>query len=272
MERPRRPRGGRVSDGGADAAPARGDGSPPVFFAPEPLASGALVTLGEDVAHHARVRRLETGETVALRDGAGRAGTGRLARLARTHVVVELGDVADVPPPAPVHLLVPVGDRDRMLWLAEKAVELGAASWRPVTWRRSRSVGPRGEGSAFHHKVRLRMIAALTQCGGAWLPDLHPDAPPDRAAAAAPGGTRVVLHPDGDPLLDLAADAPLTIAAGPEGGFDADELTRLEAAGFRRARLPGNILRFETACIAGLAIGRALLERGAPPAPPSPAS
>lgn len=250
----------------------RGDASPPVFFAPERLVAGGLATLGEDAAHHARVRRLEPGAAVALRDGAGRAGTGRLVRLARTHVAVELGEVAELPPPPPVHLLVPVGDRDRMLWLAEKAVEIGAASWRPVVWRRSRSVGPRGEGSAFQSKVRLRMIAALTQCGAAWLPDLHPDAPVERALAAAPAGTRLVLHPGGDPLLDVAPDGPVTLAVGPEGGFEGDELARLDAAGFRRARLPGNVLRFETAGMAGLVLARALLERADGAAPPAPAS
>jgi 16S rRNA (uracil1498-N3)-methyltransferase len=235
-----------------------------VFFAHEPLTGGALVALGEDAAHHARVRRLEVGEPVALRDGAGGTGVGRLARLARSHAAVELHAVVHVPLPPPVHMLVPVGDRDRMLWLAEKCVELGATSWRPVLWRRSRSVGPRGEGSAFHQKVRARMIAALTQCGGAWLPELHPDAPVERAAAAAPDGTRVVLDPGGAPMLALEPAGSVSVAVGPEGGIEPDELAHLEAAGFRRARLPGSTLRFETAGIAGLALARALVERREP--------
>jgi 16S rRNA (uracil1498-N3)-methyltransferase len=247
------------------------EGSPPIFFAHEPLAAGALVTLGEDAAHHARVRRLEPGESVALRDGAGRAGVGRLTRLAKSHAVVELARVDERPPPPPVHLLVPVGDRDRMLWLAEKCVEIGAASWRPVLWRRSRSVGPRGEGAGFQQKVRLRMIAALTQSGAAWLPELHPDATVERAAAAAPEGPRIVLDPDGESLLDFPVPGgPASVAIGPEGGIEPDELERLEAAGFRRARLAGNILRFETAGIVGLALVRALLERSAPPPPEAP--
>ncbi len=246
------------------------DASLPIFFAHEPLAAGALVTLGEDVAHHARVRRLDAGEAVALRDGAGRAGVGRLTRLAKNHAVVELSRVDELPPPPAVHLLVPVGDRDRMLWLAEKCVEIGAASWRPVLWRRSRSVGPRGEGAGFQQKVRLRMIAALTQSGGAWLPELHPDATVERAAAAAPDGARLVLDPDGDSLLDLPlAGGPVSVAVGPEGGIESDELARLEAAGFRRARLAGNILRFETAGVAGLALVRARLDHAAPSHPSS---
>jgi 16S rRNA (uracil1498-N3)-methyltransferase len=179
---------------------------------------------------------------------------------------VDVAAVRRVPPPPPVHLLAPVGDRDRMLWLAEKAVEVGLASWRPVLWHRSRSVSPRGEGAAFAAKVRARMAQALAQSEGAWLPDLRPDADPAAAAAAAEG-LRLVLDADGGPL-DGSADAgdaapgAVTLALGPEGGLEPDELALLDAAGFRRARLPGNILRFETAGVVGVAFARALVERG----------
>ena len=235
------------------------------FVAPEPLAagSGAQVTLGEESAHHMRVRRLEAGAAVALRDGAGRSADGRLVRLAKGHALVELGEVLEHAPPPPVHLLLPVADRERVLWLAEKAVELGIASWRPVLFRRSRSVASRGEGAGFQQKVRARMLSALAQSEAAWLPDLHPDAPLDRAIAAAPGGARLVCDPDGAPLLDGvpgAGDA-VAIVVGPEGGLEPDELDALRAAGFRPAALPGNILRFETAAVVAAAFARALHER-----------
>jgi 16S rRNA (uracil1498-N3)-methyltransferase len=150
-----------------------------------------------------------------------------------------------------------------MLWLAEKATELGVASWRPVLWRRSRSVGPRGEGAGFQAKARARMVAALVQSEGGWLPELHPDAPLDRALRALPEGERVVLDPDGVPLDEMAPALPVCVAVGPEGGIEPRELAELEAAGFRRARLPGNILRFETAAIVGVALVRASVDRAA---------
>lgn len=264
MERSRDadPLGAAASDAGRD------DGAAATFVAHEPLVAGALVTLGEDVAHHARVRRLDVGAAVELRDGAGRAGSGRLAKLAKRHVVIELTEVRDVAAPPPVHLLVPVGDRERMLWLAEKAVEIGVASWRPVLWRRSRSVGPRGEGSGFQQKVRARMAAALAQSGGAWLPDLYPDAAVERAIAALADGARVLLHPGGAPLVGMSLGSPVTLAFGPEGGFDRDEIGALTSAGFRSARLPGNILRFETAGVVGLALARALTDGASSPADP----
>ena len=116
------------------------------------------------------MRRLEPGARVQVLDGAGAVATGTLTRVAKSGATVTIEEVAHVTAPAAVHLLAPIADRDRMLWLAEKTTELGLTSWRAVMWRRSRGVSPRGEGTAFHAKVRARMIAALTQSGGAWLP------------------------------------------------------------------------------------------------------
>jgi 16S rRNA (uracil1498-N3)-methyltransferase len=234
------------------------------FFAPAPLARGGSVTLGEDAAHHMRVRRLDVGERVALTDGAGALARGTLVRLAKQHAVVDVSDVEHHGPLPAVHMLVPVADRDRMLWLAEKCVELGATSWRPVSWRRSRSVSPRGEGTAFQGKLRARMAAALSQCEGAWLPDPFPEATLERAITAAPSGTRLVLDPDGPPLLASPLSAPVTIATGPEGGLESDELEKLVGAGFAPVSLGGHILRFETAALAALAVVRAALAASAP--------
>ncbi len=221
------------------------------------ITAGATITLGEDAAHHLRVRRLGAGARVAITDGRGHRGEGALVRLARTSAHVELDSAEDIAPLPHVHLLVPIADRDRMLWLAEKATELGVTSWRPVRWRRSRSVTPRGDGPAFARKVRTRMIAALSQSGGAWLPVVYPDAVPERAIAAAPEGARIVFDPRAGDLVDPSPlEAPVTLAVGPEGGFDADELAALEHADFRAASFPTGVLRFETAALAALTVAR----------------
>lgn len=229
------------------------------FLAAPPLAAGTGVTLGEDAAHHMRVRRMEPGERVTLLDGEGAIATGKVVRIAKQHAVVDVESVEQREPPAPVHLAIPVADRDRMLWLAEKCVELGATSWRPVLWRRSRSVSPRGEGVTFTSKLRARMGAALAQSEGAWLPSVYPDATPERAVAAAPAGTRLLLDPDGPPILTAALDGPVTIAVGPEGGVERDERDLFVAAGFAPVSLGGHILRFETAAMSALAVVRAAL-------------
>lgn len=233
------------------------------FFVTEaPLEPRAQVALGEWVARHLRARRLGTGATVALVDGEGRRATAMVVRESKDSVTVEIGDVEEVAALPEVHLMLPVADKDRMLWLAEKVAELGVTSWRPVLWRRSRSVAPRGEGPMFSAKVRGRMIAALEQSGGAHLPRIHPEAPLSRALAAVPaGGTRLVLDPAGPPVFGVPVQGPITLALGPEGGLEDAEKAELRNAGFTAVSLGPGILRFETAGAAGVAIARALLHQ-----------
>jgi 16S rRNA (uracil1498-N3)-methyltransferase len=235
----------------------------PSFVVSGDVSRDVPCVLDENAARHLRVLRLDVGADVAVRNGAGLVAAGRVVRLTKSLVQVEVSDVEVVEPLPAVHLLVPVADRDRMLWLAEKATELGCTTWRPVLWRRSRSVTPRGEGIAFQQRVRARMESALAQSEGAWLPQLFPEAPLDRALLAAPSGVRLTLDPNGGPLADAHAtlrDAPVTLAIGPEGGIEDEELTALDASGFTRVRLGPTVLRFETAAIAALAAARGALD------------
>lgn len=251
----------------------------PTFVTDEPFGAPSTVTLGEESAHHMRVRRLETGARVGLLDGAGIRGEGVLTQLAKRHATVSVERVEEVPPPAAVHLLVPVADRDRMLWLAEKATELQVASWRPVLYRRSRNVNPRGEGTTFQQKARARMLAALEQSRGAWLPMMYPDATVEAAIAAHPAGIALVLEAASPGVLERIMETvqstwerqqpmpPVTVAVGPEGGYEEAELAAFIAAGFKPVSIGQSILRFETAAVAGIAAVRAALDLARMPAP-----
>ena len=224
------------------------------FFCGDTLVPGGAVTLTEEAAHHMRVARIAVGERVALRDGVGTTAQGTVVKISRTSALIDVTDTHEVARPGPIHLLAPVADRERMLWLAEKATELGITSWRPVMWRRSKSVSPRGDGPTFQHKVRARMTSALIQSGGAWLPDVFPEASIGRAVSAAPPGTRLLLTEDGDPIAQVAMRAPITIALGPEGGIEPEERETFTGADFVPVRLAESTLRFETAGIAAIAI------------------
>lgn len=235
----------------------------PTFFTDEAFGAPSQVTLGEDAAHHMRVRRLDIGARVRLLDGQGTRGEGVLTQLAKRHAAVSVEQAEFSEPPAPVHLLLPVADKDRMLWLAEKATELGVASWRPVLYRRSKHVNPRGEGPVFQQKLRARMISALEQSGGSWLPTMYPDASVEHAISAKPDGLALVLDAGAPSVLEVLRIADLTsgvtVAIGPEGGFEASERAALEAAGFLTASIGQNVLRFETAAVAAVACARTAL-------------
>ena len=214
--------------------------------------------LGEEAAHHAQVRRMVVGDTVVVTNGIGDRGIGTLVGLGKKSMVVSVGPLDSVPCPRRIHLYVPIADRDRMLWLAEKATELQVSSWTPVMYRRSKSVTPRGEGDAFDRKARARMVSALEQSGGAWLPDVR--AAIDATDLPRPGAmVGYVLERRG---LSLARSAgsheEIALAVGPEGGFEDDEIGRLIDAGWNLASLGNTILRFETAALAAVAVARAL--------------
>jgi 16S rRNA (uracil1498-N3)-methyltransferase len=227
------------------------------FFTAEPLVVGGTVTLSDEAAHHIRVARVAVGDCIALRDGAGRAALGTLVKVSRSSALVDVSETSEIPRPAMIHLLAPVADRERMLWLAEKVVELGVTSWRPVIWRRSKSVSPRGEGPTFQAKVLARMTSALIQSGGGWLPDMFPEATVERAISAAPLGTRLLLTKDGEPIAGVPMHVPITIALGPEGGMEPAERDLFIGAAFLPVKLGSSTLRFETAGMAAVAIAAA---------------
>jgi 16S rRNA (uracil1498-N3)-methyltransferase len=232
------------------------------FYAPG--AWGDFVELDEGAAHHASVKRLVVGDPVRLTNGAGLRAHARIAVFAKRSLTVEcIGssfEVVEAPPR--LELWAPVGDRDRMLWLAEKSVELGVSAWRSVVYRRSRSVNPRGEGDAFRDKLRARMISALEQSAGAWLPELLAESTIDAVAGCTHAGNAVLLDSLGQPIAELMSSlhAPVVLALGPEGGLEPEERAVFTEAGWRTASLGANVLRFETAGIAGVALLRSLLQ------------
>jgi 16S rRNA (uracil1498-N3)-methyltransferase len=176
--------------------------------------------------------------------------------------------VHEIPPPAAIHLRAPIADRERMLWLAEKATELGVTTWQGVRFKRSASVSPRGEGGAFSEKLLARMTSALEQSGGAWLPVLLPDIGVDELESSG-DKVGIVLDIGGVPLpevLRLAGRADPVILLGPEGGIETDEMDALVRRDWHRARLSPTTLRFETAGIAAVAVCRAMETRNPVPA------
>ena len=73
----------------------------PTFVCAESFSAGETVTLGEDAAHHIRVRRLENGHRVGLLDGRGTRGSGVLVRVAKRHAAVQVDEASS-------HYLYPV--------------------------------------------------------------------------------------------------------------------------------------------------------------------
>ena len=237
----------------------RDRGSVTTLYSEAELSAPGTLVLGDDAAQHVRVRRLVAGDALQLTDGRGRIAVGTMTSLRKREVEVTIASVRTVERLPSLHLFVAVADRERMLMCAEKAVEFGVSGWHPVLFRRSLSVATRGAGEGFDRKLRARMIAALEQSGGGWLPEVH-DPVPLSEVPAWDAKTKLVMDQSGAALLRTHVEAPVAVVIGSEGGLETDEFEALVAAGWRPSRLAGNTLRFETAGIAAAAVLRAMLD------------
>jgi 16S rRNA (uracil1498-N3)-methyltransferase len=215
-----------------------------------------------DVAeqHHLRVRRAADGERVALRDGAGLVGTGRLVASGRAWLV-EVETVERHARPAELTLAVGAGDRERFAWLVEKAVELGATAVIPLETERTGGVASRLREN---HVARLRRHAleAIKQCGAAWALDVEAPTTLAELAGRAGTGLRWVADATGAPPPGTLEGGPVTVVVGPEGGLTDLERSVLATAGYRSMALAPYTLRFETAALAAAAAVTAARLRG----------
>ena len=229
----------------------------PRFFIETDLAAGTVVDLPASVAHHAsHVLRLRDGDAVVLFNGRGGEFPGRLATRGQ-QVELARHDPVEREPPVAVTLVQAWIATDKLEWVVEKAVELGAA--RIVLTATRRSVVRLDPTRLARRVDRLReiAIAACCQCGRNRMPAIAAFGDLGSALSeAGAGATGLVLQPDAPgSLVEIAgaAPGPIAVAVGPEGGFDADEFALVRRAGYHLARLGPRVLRTETAGLAALA-------------------
>jgi 16S rRNA (uracil1498-N3)-methyltransferase len=232
----------------------------PRIYTPAELRSGTTHRLPESAATHVmRVLRLAAGDPIILFDGSGTDYDAVLSVVARSGVAATVGTGRPVGRESPlmVTLLQGVSRGPRMDLVVQKATELGVRALQPVLTGRSvvRLDAERGQARR-EHWLRI-VVSACEQSGRSVLPEVLPVRSLEEAVAALEPGTRgLTLDPAGQGSLgELLGDASrVALAIGPEGGFTADEIRTLSAAGFQGLRLGPRILRTETAPLAALAI------------------
>lgn len=240
--------------------------SVPRFFCDAPLSAGTRIALPDALAHHAlRVLRLRAGESVVLFNGQGGEYPATLDVDGKAGFA-QLGafDPREAELTGRITLVQGLPSGDKMDWVVEKAVELGAARVCPIAAQRSvlQLSGPRLDKRVAHWQ-RIAQSAA-EQCGRNRL--MTVDAPLSLAdwLALPADGPRLLCHPDAE--TDLAgllqgtpALASLTLLVGPEGGWSDKELAQAREAGVQAVRFGPRVLRTETAGLALIAAAGALL-------------
>jgi 16S rRNA (uracil1498-N3)-methyltransferase len=154
--------------------------------------------------------------------------------------------------PRKIHLLFAPIKKERMDFLIEKAVELGATDLHPVLTQNTdiRKIN--------EERLQAQMIEAAEQCERMDIPALHAVDDLFKILALWNRNIPVVAALErfgADPLLVQTISGDCAVLIGPSGGFTQDEKEKLAALGFvRPVSLGENILRSETAAAAALAI------------------
>jgi 16S rRNA (uracil1498-N3)-methyltransferase len=220
------------------------------------LADGVDYALPQAAARHAaQALRMRVGDALTLFTGEGGEYATTIARIDRSGVIARVvrHDPIERESPYTVILAQALIAADMMDWVVRKAVELGAASIAPIDAARSQGI-PRERAARRVAHWRQIAIAACEQCGRNRVPGVADIVPFDAFLEASKSAVAIL---DAGASRSLASQAharlPGTIAAGPEGGFTANEIERAAAHGAVRVHLGRRVLRAETAAIAALA-------------------
>lgn len=232
--------------------------SPPRFYLDQTLAPGARFSLPPGPARHAaRALRLSVDDVVTLFNGQGGEFTARIERILKDEVAVNVTGHTDIERESRLRVMLAQGisSGERMDYTLQKAVELGVAAIQPIAARRSvvKLAGERADRRVAHWQGVV--ASACEQSGRNQVPAVAAPLTLTGWLGQRTEGRLLYLSPLAEArLADLPAPTAMDcLVAGPEGGFEADEIAALHAAGAIPVRLGPRVLRTETAALAALA-------------------
>ena len=250
--------------------------SPPRFFCENDLANaleqGLVVHLDKALAHYMqRVLRLPDQSQVLLFNGKGGEYQARLHYEAKT-VQAELLQFNNIERELPWRISIAQGlaTGDKMDWICEKAVEMGASHLIPIAAKHStlKLSGERLEKRLAHWQ-RIAQ-AASEQCGRNRLLTVEPlQTIAQLTKTITPTTNTQLLFCDPDASQDFPAvikqateinNTHWVLLIGPEGGWSEEEKKMALATGAIAMRFGRRVLRTETAAIALLGAIRGQLE------------
>lgn len=231
---------------------------PRFFVETEPVAGENVLLAGENGRHAARVLRLRVGEKLTLCDGAGGDYRCEVAEQYADAVVVRVLErvASDAEPGVRIRLYQALPKGDKLDFIVQKAVELGACEIVPVL--SERCVSRPDAKSMGKKRERLQKIAleAAKQCGRGRVPEILPLVSFREAIAGMKqAGRAILLYEQATaPLSGLLAGEwdDIAVMVGSEGGFSPGEAALAEAEGLALASLGKRILRCETAPLCAL--------------------
>lgn len=244
---------------------ARYDFRSPRLYVAAALKTGSTVTVEPGQAHYLRnVLRLKTGDAVLVFNGKDGEWRASLAEAGRKVVALAVNErVRTQTAAGNLHYLFAPLKHERLDYMVQKAVELGASRLVPVITRHVHVKRVNLD------RMRANVIEAAEQCGILNLAEVAEPIAFDQMIESRETGRLLVFCDEDaevkDPVAALQAHRadqrrPLAVLVGPEGGFSEDERAALLGLPhIVRLALGPRILRADTAAVAALALVQAVL-------------
>lgn len=228
----------------------------PRFHSPQKIPSDGIFRLPDNAAHHAsRVLRLIPGDDIVLFDGTGGESRCRIIETSKSAMLAEIVEKTAIEREAglDITLVQALAVSEKMDWVLQKAVELGAKCIQIVETRRSvvkLSVERAKKREAHWTHVA---ISACEQCGRNRIPEIPPLLSLQEWLSIPRSGTKLLLSPSGASMKRLPAPTEkIFLLIGPEGGLSPEEERSARERGFESMSLGPRILRTETAGLAAI--------------------
>ncbi len=220
--------------------------------------------VGNDVNHIRNVLRMKEGDELWISDGQEKEYSCIVESFENEEVILHIryAQQPDYELPSKIYLFQGLPKADKMEWIIQKAVELGAYSVIPVSMKRC--VVKLEGAKAEKKKARWQQIAesAAKQSKRMLVPEVHSVIKFQEALEIAKG-LDICLVPyelakgmeeTKKIIRELSPGKSVGIFIGPEGGFEEEEVQMAIKAGAFPITLGHRILRTETAGLAILSV------------------
>lgn len=234
------------------------------FVRPEQIDGEQVAIVGTDVNHIRNVLRMSLGEQIRVCDGQGGELICQIAGIGPDQVTAQVvsGGEERTELPSRIYLYQGLPKADKMEFIIQKAVELGAHEVIPVITRRTIvRLGGKKEKAKVERWNKVAESAAK-QSQRSRIPLVRaPLAFREALADSASAHLRLIPyeleHGMGRTAKALCGVRPgqdIAVFIGPEGGFEPEEARQAVEAGLCPISLGRRILRTETAGLAALSV------------------
>jgi 16S rRNA (uracil1498-N3)-methyltransferase len=234
----------------------------PQFLIPPGGKPGDLISFAPKEARHLRdILRLQKGEKIRVTDGQGRRYLASLRSVSKKEVTVLLEE--PLPEEAPRSVLE-IGQallkKDKMEWVIQKAVELGAETLIPFV--SSRTVVKLKDKSPALSRWQRIADEAVKQSGRGSRMIVQNRVSFDDLIHETADLKIIFWEEEGEPVREFFRRGvwpyppaqKILALIGPEGGFSLEEIEQARHAGFAVLSLGQRILRAETAAIVAMSL------------------